>query len=55
MVAGRIFGRSVAHSLAMKPEASAGATDHESFGLLPWITILLTALAVAIACLLATR
>lgn len=49
------FGRSVALTIAMKPEASIGTTDHDSFGVLPWITILLTALVCAIACLIAAR
>ncbi len=31
------------------------STTKDSFGFLPWVTVLLTALVVLIACLVATR
>jgi hypothetical protein len=39
----------------MKKVMSMRATPGESFGVLPWVTFLLTALVVLIACLIATR
>jgi hypothetical protein len=39
----------------MKEDISARSTSDESFGLLPWITILLTAAVVLFAWMIATR
>lgn len=39
----------------MREEVRTHASEHDSFGLLPWIMLLLTALAVVTACLIAVR
>jgi hypothetical protein len=39
----------------MKETISPRPSGDESFGLLPWITVLLTALVVLFACLVAVR
>jgi hypothetical protein len=50
-----IFGPQFAHPFPVKEDIGVRASSDESFGFLPWITILLTALVVLIACLVATR
>jgi len=39
----------------MKEDISPRASADEPFGLLPWITVLLSALVVLVACLVAVR
>jgi hypothetical protein len=39
----------------MKEDIGPRASTEESFGLLPWITFLLSALVVLVACLIAVR
>ncbi|HTC63210.1 MAG TPA: hypothetical protein VK709_10240 [Candidatus Saccharimonadales bacterium] len=43
------FGYSFAHKMSVEDKTMRGATS-DSFGFLPWVTILLTALVILAAC-----
>ena len=55
LVRRRSFGHVFARLVAMSQDSSLQASNQDSFGFLPWITVLVTALVVVFACLIATR
>jgi hypothetical protein len=49
------FGYAFAQAFALEEDIKMNSSTKDSFGFLPWVTVLLTALVVLIACLIATR